>query len=318
VNALNILVTGGAGFIGSHLSIRLLQKGYKLTIIDSLHDYYGRAIKLEQLGRVRQYGDFNYIAGDLTEEGVCKSLFEGTSFDSVIHLAAIPGVSYSFQRPDQYVDYNIKATLNVLKWAGETGVKQVIYASSSSVYGDQANQPLKEDMVNGRVISPYAATKLSGESFCHVYQSLYGFDLTILRFFTVYGPWGRPDMAIYKFIHKLLKGEEIEVFGPDSSRDYTYVDDIVKGMEAAVTRPFANESINLGSGRPIAISTLLDELKMYFPDMKVVRKPWRTGDVQTTWADIDKARELLGYVPSISFSEGLKRTVAYVREEMQR
>jgi UDP-glucuronate 4-epimerase len=317
MNHVKILVTGGAGFIGSHVASHLIKEHHDLSIIDNFHDYYSPQRKKKQLEQVQATGPCYVYVQDLLNEEVCKDIFMRHSFDAVVHLAALPGVTYSFQQPDQYMDINLKATLNVLKWAGQTGVKHVIFASSSSVYGDQDGRPLAEDMANNRVVSPYAASKVGAEALCHAYQKLYGFQLTILRFFTVYGPWGRPDMAITMFIKKLLKGDAIDVFGEESARDYTHIDDIVRGIDATLTYPSDHEIYNLGSGRPVSMSTLLEQLKSHFPQMEAHRKPWRTGDVKTTWADIRKAKEKLGYVPTVSFADGLTRTVKWAEKELE-
>jgi UDP-glucuronate 4-epimerase len=317
MNHVKILVTGGAGFIGSHVAAHLIKEHHDVSIIDNFHPYYSSQRKKKQLEQVQTTGPcYMYVQDLLNEEG-CKNIFMRHSFDAVIHLAALPGVTYSIQQPDQYIDINLKATLNVLKWAGQTGVKHVIFASSSSVYGDQEGQPLSEGMASSRVISPYAASKVGAESLCHVYQNMYGFQLSILRFFTVYGPWGRPDMAITTFIRKLLNGEAIDVFGKESARDYTYIDDIVRGIGAALHSPSDHAIYNLGSGRPVSMSTLLEQLKEHFPHMRINEKPWRSGDVKMTWSDISKAKEWLGYEPSVSFADGLAQTIKWAQQERE-
>jgi UDP-glucuronate 4-epimerase len=312
-----ILVTGGAGFIGSHVASHLIKEHHNVSIIDNFHTYYSPQRKKKQLEQIQAVGPYNMYAQDLLNEEGCKGIFMRHSFDAVIHLAALPGVTYSIQQPDQYMDINLKGTLNVLKWAGQTGVKHVIFASSSSVYGDQEGQPLSEDMANNRVVSPYAASKGGAEALCHAYQNLYGFQLSILRFFTVYGPWGRPDMAITTFIRKLLNGEAIDVFGKESARDYTYIDDIVRGIHAALYSSSDHGIYNLGSGRPVSMSTLLEHLKRHFPHMCINEKPWRSGDVKMTSADISKAKEVLGYQPAVSFADGLAQTIKWAEKERE-
>ncbi|RBW71535.1 NAD-dependent epimerase/dehydratase family protein [Bacillus taeanensis] len=311
---MNILVTGGAGFIGSHLARKLL-KDYQLTIVDNLHAYYDPLQKQAHLNAIRKLGlPFQFIETDLINESSCQKIFEANSFDAVIHLAALPGVPYSIQQPHQYIDLDIKAVVNILKHAGEANVKHVLFASSSSVYGDQAGGALTEGMANGQVVSPYAAAKYGAESFCHAYQSLYGFQLTILRFFTVYGPWGRPDMAIPKFIKKLLYGEPIEIYGIQSARDYTYIDDIVNGIEKALLYSKGNETYNLGFGEPIYMETLLSHLKKRFPEMKTIQRQTRQGDVKMTWSNIEKAKNQLGYTPHVNIEEGLDRTISWAKQ----
>lgn len=311
---MNILVTGGCGFIGSHLCVKLMKEGHEITIIDNLHNYYSTKRKLLQLDRIKHAGDFIFQRINLLDFNACKSVFKDANFDVVIHFAALPGVSYSIKAPLDYIDYDIKATVNVLKLAGESQVKHVIFASSSSVYGDIYGFPLKEEMASGRVISPYAASKYSAESFCHAYQALYGFSISILRFFTVFGPYGRPDMAITTFMNNLIQGKPIKVFGTKTARDYTYVDDIVSGVLLALKHERFNEVYNIGSGRPITMEMLLDALKGYFPKMNVIYEPHRKGDVKETWADISKAQSLLGYKPMYSFAEGIERTVEWAEK----
>lgn len=308
---MNILVTGGAGFIGSHLSKRLLQHKQNLTIIDNLHSYYDISIKQKQLEEVKEQGQLRFYQVNLLDYEDTYHVFKKYKFDVVIHLAALPGVSNSLLKPLDYIDYDIKATVNVLKAAGETNVKHVIFASSSSVYGNKQNIQLKEEMADGKVISPYAAAKYGAESFCHAYSGLYGYQLTILRFFTVYGPWGRPDMAITSFISKLRRQEEIIVFGETTARDYTFIDDIVDGITASIKYKGGNEIFNIGSANPIQMGQLLEELSHYFPNMRVRKEPLRKGDVDSTWADISKAQRLLQFNPKVSFKEGIKQTIEW-------
>jgi UDP-glucuronate 4-epimerase len=312
---MHVLITGGAGFIGSHLAEKLSSLTHPLTMIDNLDPYYEPKQKLDHLDELEKEGvSFAFLKGDILDIDFCKKLFQENQFDAVIHLAALPGVPFSIEQPELYIDVDIKGTVNALKFAGEAGVKHVIFASSSSVYGNQGNVPLKEEFADGKVVSPYAAAKYSGEAFCQAYQQLYGFQLTILRFFTVYGPWGRPDMAIPKFIRKLLKGETIEVFGKGLSRDFTYVDDIVNGITQALHTSEGNQIYNLGCGQPVAMEVLLDHLFKRFPDAKVIRKPMRKGDVVMTWSDISKARSLLGYKPTVEIEEGLDRTILWAKK----
>jgi UDP-glucuronate 4-epimerase len=311
---LKILITGGAGFIGSHLAGTLLSLNYEVIIIDNLHPYYPRERKIQQLRELVRGHEFLFYQIDLLDAEKTADVFKKHRPDCVFHLAALPGVPNSFLEPLEYVDYDIKATINVLKAAGESGVKHVIFASSSSVYGNQYKQPLKEEMATGNVISPYAAAKYSAESFCQAYANLYGYNLTIFRYFTVYGPWGRPDMAISKFVRKLLRNEEIVIYGKGTARDYTYIDDIVSGMVAALHRAKGNKIFNLGSGRKISMEELLLALHEHFPQMKVRYSSERTGDVKTTWADITKAKTMLGYEPKVTFEEGVAKTVEWARE----
>lgn len=309
---MKIIVTGGAGFIGCHLTRKLLKEGHEVMVLDELHPYYSKQRKIEQLEFIKEAGNFKFEEKSLLKDAdEVHKIFLDFKADSVIHLAALPGVSYSLEAPEQYVDYDIKATANLLKFSGESGVEHVIFASSSSVYGEQANEPLKEDMATGRVISPYAAAKYGAESFCHAFASMYNFDMTILRFFTVYGPWGRPDMAISKFIDKLIKGEEITVFGSGTSRDYTYIDDIVEGIYSSMKNGGGTNIFNIGSSQPIPIEELIDHLAEHFPKMNINYSDFRQGDVSATWADTSKAKQMLGFEPKVTFKEGLARTVQW-------
>ena len=311
---MKILITGGAGFIGSHFAVKMIKEQHDVTIIDNLHPYYSVERKQQHLDVVKNAGEFKFYQTDLLDRDETIDLIKRISPEAIVHLAALPGVAYSILRPLEYIDYDIKATVNVLEGAGMAGVKQVVFASSSSVYGMMQNRPFKEEMASGNPISPYAASKYSAESFCHVYGHLYGMDIKILRFFTVYGPWGRPDMAIANFIKKLKNGEKITIFGQGGSRDYTYVGDIVNGMGLALQNIQQSAIINIGSGRPISMDQLLDELKIYYPDMKIRREQNRAGDVDSTWADITLARDLLGYEPEMDFRKGIAETVAWAEQ----
>ncbi len=309
---LKIIVTGGAGFIGCHLTRKLLEEDHEVLVIDALHPYYDKQRKNEQLNFIREAGSFQFEEKNLLDDGEdVRQIFMDFQADCVIHLAALPGVSFSLEAPDQYVDYDVKATVNVLKFSGESKVKHVIFASSSSVYGEQSNEPLKEEMANGKVISPYAAAKYGAEAFCHAFASMYQYDMTILRFFTVYGPWGRPDMAITKFIERILNGEEITVFGSGTSRDYTYIDDCIEGICAAIENGRGTNTFNIGSSQPVSIEELIEAMAGHFPNMKIDHAGFRQGDVSSTWADTTKAKELLDFQARVPFDEGLARTVKW-------
>ncbi|MCA0986279.1 NAD-dependent epimerase/dehydratase family protein [Guptibacillus algicola] len=310
---MNVLITGGAGFIGSHLAKYLLRNNFNITIIDTFSNYYEVKRKKEHLDQIKKIGEFHLETFDLRDEDKTLHHFKKKSYDAVIHLAALPGVQYSISNPHDYIDHDIKAVVNVLRAAGETGVPHVVFGSSSSVYGD-VDGPVREEQADGRVRSPYAAAKSGAESFCHAYRSLYGFKLSILRFFTVYGPWGRPDMAIPLFIKKLMDEEEIEIFGREQSRDFTYIDDIVKGIFLSLYQQTDSEVFNLGNGHPIPLQRLIDLLVDPFPDAKIVDRPFRIGDVKHTWSNIHKAQEQLGYKPEIDINEGLRRTIAWAKK----
>ncbi|HYK73144.1 MAG TPA: NAD-dependent epimerase/dehydratase family protein [Pseudoneobacillus sp.] len=307
---MKVVVTGGAGFIGSHLARRLLNEKHEVVVIDELHPYYSVERKKRQLEWVKESGSFHFIQKSLLHNAEeLDEVFSDIKADCMIHLAALPGVSYSIEAPNEYIDYDITATVNALKLAGKAGINHFIFASSSSVYGERENIPLKEEMANGRVISPYAAAKTSAESFCHAFASLFGYQMTILRFFTVYGPWGRPDMAISSFIRKAINNEGIHIFGNGSARDYTYIDDCVDGIIKSMDYRKVNEIFNIGSGNPISLQQLVTEIQKYFPHLKMIHEDFRKGDVMNTWADYSKAKRLLQYEPKVSFEEGIRKTV---------
>lgn len=310
---MKIMITGGAGFIGSHLALRLLQEGQQVVLLDSFHPYYSKARKHNQLERVLKKDDVLFYECDILDKEKLEAIMLKEKVDAVVHLAGLPGVQLSLIDPASYLDINVKGTGNVLACAGEAGVKHIVFGSSSSVYGEQAGVPLQEHMANGKVLSPYAASKFGAESLCYAYQYMYGFQLNILRFFTVYGPWGRPDMAIGGFLRKLQNGEEITIYGTGTGRDYTYIDDIVQGIWLTL-QSRDSDVYNLGSSSPVLMKELLQELQQHFPDMRITYEASRKGDVTSTWADISKAKEKLGYEPNVSFQEGLRRTVMWAKE----
>ncbi|WP_100402160.1 NAD-dependent epimerase/dehydratase family protein [Bacillus sp. FJAT-42315] len=311
---MKIVITGGAGFIGMHTATQLLKEGQEVHIIDHFHPYYSPERKKKHIEIVNQVGSVYFYEHNLLDRETTVELIDQIRPDVVIHLAALPGVSYSLKEPLLYVDYDIKITINVLEAAGKAGVKKVVFASSSSVYGEQPSVPLKEEMASGRVISPYAASKWSAESFCHVYAHLYSYSVSVLRFFTVYGPWGRPDMAVAKFIKRAMNGEPIEIYGKGSGRDYTYVDDVVNGILLSLNDPQNYAVWNIGAGSPTSMDRLLELLKKEFPQMNIHYGDHRVGDVFSTWADISKAKEELGFQPVTSIEEGMKRTIEWAYE----
>lgn len=312
---MKVIVTGGAGFIGSHLTRRLLKEGHDVLIIDELHPYYSIERKKRHLEFAREAGEFIFSKKSLLHDAEeVKNIFLSFKPEVVIHLAAIPGVPHSIAAPNEYVDYDIKATINALRFAGDSNVKHFIFASSSSVYGEQKNVPLQEEMATGEVVSPYAAAKFGAESFCHAYSSLFDYKVSILRFFTVYGPWGRPDMAITAFIQKLLKKQEITVFGNSTARDYTYIDDCISGIISSFNQEDKVSTYNIGSGSPISIEELVEHLQLHFPECSTKQVGFRQGDVHSTWADISKAQRQLGYQPSVSFARGLAKTIEWAKK----
>jgi UDP-glucuronate 4-epimerase len=317
-----VLLTGGAGFIGSHVAEALLRRGVKLTVVDNLDRFYSPAWKKENLAEVRRAGAFEFCEGNICDEKALREIFARTRPTSVIHLAARAGVRPSIEQPLLYERVNVQGTVTLLELSREFHVARFLFGSSSSVYGATSRAPFSEDQVELRPISPYAATKLAGEMLCYTYAHLYRLPVTCLRFFTVYGPRQRPDLAIHKFTALMEAGQPVPIFGDGSTgRDYTYVDDIVAGVMAALDfepgrdggAPF--EVFNLGNAQPVKLTKLVEMLEQAM-GRKAVReqKPLQPGDVPLTWASVAKAERLLGYRPATSLEEGLRRFVAWYRE----
>jgi UDP-glucuronate 4-epimerase len=317
VRVVNILVTGGAGFIGSHLCERLLRQRHHVWTLDDLNDYYDPAIKQGRLRHLQALAKpFTFIHGDITNRTAVDELFASVPFDQMIHLAARAGVRPSLLDPVLYARVNVEGTVNLLEAARQRGVKKVTIASTSSVYGTNSKLPFSEADPIFTAISPYASSKLACESLGHVYHHIYGMDVCVLRFFTVYGPRQRPDLAIYKFCKLVAAGKPIPVFGDgSSSRDYTYVDDTVDGITAAATREFGYEVINLGGSQPVKLDDMIALLEKELGKKAILdRQPMQPGDVPVTFANIEKAQRLLGYNPQIKIEEGIRRFVAWFRE----
>lgn len=309
------LVTGGAGFIGSHLATRMLNEGWKISVIDNLDPYYDTSLKMANVRVNQVYEDFTFIEGDIRDLEFLRSLPEDINL--IVHLAAKAGVRPSIANPFDYQQVNVNGTQNLLELARERGIKQFVFSSSSSVYGINPNVPWKESDRVLEPISPYASTKVSGELLGHVYSHLYGIRFIALRFFTVFGPRQRPDLAIHKFVHKILNGEEIPVFGDGSTRrDYTFVMDIVDGIMRAVSyEKSMYEVINLASCRTISLADMIASIEKIFDKKALInRLPEQLGDVPQTYGDIDKAKELLGYEPQTTFEEGLIEFKAWIEQ----
>ncbi len=315
----HVLVTGGAGFIGSHLTRRLLERGDRVTVLDDFNDFYDPAIKragvAELLAGPAADGRYRLVEGDIRDADLVDRLFAGNGFTSVVHLAARAGVRPSLAEPILYEDVNCIGTLRLLEAARRHGPEVFVFGSSSSVYGINDKVPFAEDDRVEKPISPYATTKRTGELLCYNYHHLYGLKLSCLRFFTVYGPRQRPEMAIHKFTDLLARGRAVPLYGDGSTRrDYTYVDDIVDGIVAAMDLAPDFEILNLGGAETTALTDLVrwiaEELAVepaidYLPD--------QPGDVPITYADVAKARRLLGYAPQVPIREGLRRFVAWYR-----
>jgi UDP-glucuronate 4-epimerase len=313
----NILITGGAGFIGSHLVDRLLAEGeWRVTVVDDFNDFYDPAIKNENVRLQLESPNYTLFRIDIRDRAALEKVFAEDRSDCVVHLAARAGVRPSLQKPLLYSETNITGTLNLLELAREHGVKQFVFGSSSSVYGINAKVPFSEDDAVRQPISPYAATKAAGELLCHTYSHLYGVRCVCLRFFTVYGPRQRPDLAIHKFALLITESKSIPVFGDGTTRrDYTYIDDIIAGVRAAVDYEQSNyEVINLGESRTVELSELISLLEEELgTKAKIDRQPLQPGDVPQTFADIAKARRLLAYNPQTQIEEGIKKFVEWFR-----
>jgi UDP-glucuronate 4-epimerase len=305
---MNFLVTGGAGFIGSHVCERLLRDGHKVWIFDDLNDFYDPQFKQRNLREVQRGKTCMFARGDITNSAALHEIFSSVKFDQVIHLAARAGVRPSLEQPALYQRVNVEGTVNVLEAARMSGVKKIIIASSSSVYGLNSKVPFSESDPIFSTISPYAASKLACEALGHVYHHIYKMDVAMLRFFTVYGPRQRPDLAIYKFAKLISAGKPIPVFGDGSAaRDYTFVSDTVDGILACTKKELGFEIFNLGESETISLSRMIELLEAALGKKAVIdRQPLQAGDVPITFADISKARKKLGYDPQTKFENGIK------------
>lgn len=305
---MNFLVTGGAGFIGSHVCERLLHAGHAVWAFDDLNPFYDPQIKRGNIRDVQSLAKpFAFVQGDLTDQTAVSELFGEVKFDQVIHLAARAGVRPSLQEPALYQRVNVEGTVNLLEAARKSGVKKIAIASSSSVYGVNAKVPFAESDPIFSAISPYAASKLAGEALGHVYHHLYGLDVVMLRFFTAYGPRQRPDLAIHKFAKLIHAGRPIPVFGDGgTARDYTYISDIVDGILACTQKEFGYAVFNLGESQTVTLSRLIELLEAALDKKAVIdRQPLQPGDVPITYADISRARAQLGYAPRVRIEQGI-------------
>ena len=316
---MNFLVTGGAGFIASHVCERLLDLGHAVWSLDDLNNFYDPAIKRRTLAAMaKRSSRFSAIEGDLLDVRLLEELFASVRFDQIIHLAARAGVRPSLQDPALYQRVNVEGTTCLLEAARKHGVKKMTIASSSSVYGVNAKVPFSEDDPIFSPISPYAASKLACEALGHVYHHVYGMDIVMLRFFTVYGARQRPDLAIHKFCRLIEFGKPIPVFGDGSTaRDYTYISDIVDGVIAVTKKEFGYQVFNLGESQTVQLSHLIELLERSLAKKAVIdRQPPQSGDVPITFANIAKARSLLGYSPSVKIEQGIPLFVEWFRSTL--
>lgn len=305
---MKVLVTGGAGFIGSHLVERLLQVGHEVAILDDFNDFYDPTIKHANIQHVRDR--IRVHRADLRDAVAVRDIFRTEKVDAIAHLAARAGVRPSIEQPQLYYDANVKGTLNLLDAARVVGVDRFIFASSSSVYGADRNVPFSEDRPLHQTLSPYAATKIAGEFLCSTFSSLYQMRVVCLRYFTVYGPRQRPDLAIHQFSRKIFEGRPIDQFGDGTTRrDYTYIDDIIQGTMAAFDyQGPIFDVFNLGESDTIQLNELIVAIENALGrKAKINRLPEQPGDMPLTCADVSKARKLLGYNPRTSFQEGLPK-----------
>lgn len=312
---MNFLVTGGAGFIGSHVCEQLLARGHAVWALDDLNPFYDPQIKRRNLRDLQALArPFEFVQGDITDREVLEELFGEVAFDQVIHLAARAGVRPSLEEPALYQRVNVEGTVNVLEAARRHGVRKLILASSSSVYGLNAKIPFAEADPIFRAISPYAASKLACEALGHVYHQVYHLDIVMLRFFTVYGPRQRPDLAIHKFARLIREGKPIPVFGDGSTaRDYTYISDILQGVLACTEREFGYEVFNLGESQTVTLRRLIELLEEALGKKAVIdAQPPQPGDVPLTCADVTKARQQLGYQPAVPIEQGLRQFVEWL------
>lgn len=329
-----ILVTGAAGFIGFHVAKKLLQAGHKLVGFDNLTDYYDPALKQARLAQLSPEERFHFVQEDLCDARALNQVFERHDVELVIHLAAQPGVRYSLENPRAYIDSNIIGFLNILECCRHHKAKHLVYASSSSVYGGNEKLPFSEHDPVDHPVSLYAATKKSNELMAHTYAHLYALPCTGLRFFTVYGPWGRPDMAVYKFTKAIFEGRPIEVFNHGKmKRDFTYIDDIVEGVIQLAAQPPQPQSnwdrqscdpatsfapyrvFNIGNDQPVALARFIELLEKYIGrSANKQMREMQAGDIEATWANIDDLMQVVGFRPKTPIEQGLFHFVEWYRQ----
>jgi len=331
---MKILVTGSAGFIGSALSIRLLKDGHDVVGIDNFNDYYDVQLKHDRVSLAKDYENYSIYKMDVADKTSILNLFKKENFDRIIHIAAQAGVRYSIENPHAYIDANIHGFMNILEACREFPVEHLVYASTSSVYGFNKSMPFKETVGTNHPVSLYAASKKSNELMAHTYSHLFNVPCTGLRFFTVYGPWGRPDMALFKFTKNILNGLPIDVYGHgEQSRDFTYIDDIVEGVVRAMSiKAVGSEKFNpklpdpsissapykiynIGSNNPQPLMKYIEVLENCLGiKAKKNMMPMQLGDVKDTYADVDKLIEDIGYKPQTTIEEGIERFVRWYKK----
>jgi UDP-glucuronate 4-epimerase len=311
-----ILVTGGAGFIGAHTAKKLAEIGYEIVIVDNFNDYYDPALKEARINHLLKDLQTTLYRINIKDYNALRTVFENHQIDYIIHEAAQAGVRYSMQNPFLYSDANLVGPINLFELAKEFGVKGMTVASSSSVYGNANRYPVREEDTTDQPISLYGATKKSIEAIAHTYHHLYNIPITCLRYFTVYGPWGRPDMALFKFTKQVMNGETIDVYGHGKmERDFTYIDDIVDGTIKAFEKNLQWEILNLGQGNPNALMEFIELVEKHCG--KQTQKnflPMQPGDVTRTYADNSRARQQLDWEPRVKLDEGIEQFVKWYRD----
>ncbi len=313
---MDVLITGAAGFIGFHTAKDLLEKGHNVIGIDNFNDYYDPGLKRARAKVLYDNFGMKVINVDVSDYDSVENIFVENDFSKVFHSAAQAGVRFSIENPFAYERTNVKGTLNLLELCRKHGVEHFVLSSSSSVYGNNKKTPFSEEDRVDYPVSVYAATKKSNEELCFTYWHLYGIKCTCLRFFTVYGPWGRPDMALFKFTKNMLEGKAIDVYNNgDLSRDFTYISDIVQGVVAALEKPFDYEIFNLARGKPVKLLDFIEAIEKT-TGVKAEKNmlPMQPGDVEKTSGDIKKAERMLGYSPVVSVEEGVERFVEWYRK----
>lgn len=314
-----ILVTGGAGFIGSHVSERLLKDSFEVIILDNFNEFYSSEIKRKNIAYCISKENCTLVESDISE--ITSVAAQIGQVDAIIHLAARAGVRPSILNPDLYFQTNVNGTLQVLEFAKKHSIKKLVFASSSSVYGKNVNVPWQESDSDLLPISPYAASKIAAEKICYVFSHLFGLNISVLRFFTVYGPRQRPDLAIHKFVRGVLNNEPIPVFGDGTtSRDYTYIDDIVEGIVSALQYNRTSfEVFNLGNNHGVQLRVLLDIIEQELGIKAIINKqPEQPGDVAITYANIAKAKRLLRYNPKTDIQTGIRSFISWYKENIYR
>ena len=310
------LITGSVGFIGSRTAQILLDQKYKIVGIDNLNDYYDIRIKKFRLSHLKKYKNFTFYRGDIEDKSFLAEVFKKHSISTVINLAARAGVRYSITNPFIYASTNYIGSLNLLDLMRENNIFKYVMASTSSIYAG-SNMPYKEESCVNQPISPYAASKKAAELIAYTYHHQFNIDVSIVRYFTVYGPAGRPDMSVLRFIKWIDEGVPIVLYGDGTqSRDFTYIDDIVKGTIAASEKKVGYEIINLGGGKnPISINALITKIELLLNKSAIInQKPFHSADVDSTWADITKAKKILEWDPKITLDQGLEKTVRWYFE----